>query len=295
MDRHAFLIIAHKIDSVLITLMKSIDASNHDIYLHIDKKSKDIHLNQLDGVCLHSHLYVSRIVQVAWGGDTQIKVEYALLGQAMSQGGYDYFHLLSGSDLMLVSTSKFDEFFSANKGKIFVRMEKERFEYQGRVRYYYPLQNTLGRNADKNFANKCILFSQKLVRVHRNKDVKFQKGSQWFSIEKNFAEYLLAKKEWVKKIFHNTLCCDELFVQTVLINSPYADSLYCKEYNDSCKMNMRYIDWKRGNPYVFTKEDYDELMQSGCLFARKFDETKDREIIEMIFKSIKDESSISSI
>ena len=34
---------------------------------------------------------------------------------------------------------------------------------------------------------------------------------------------------------------------------------------------MRLIDWKRGNPYVWTLADKEELEQSNRLFARKFD------------------------
>ena len=34
---------------------------------------------------------------------------------------------------------------------------------------------------------------------------------------------------------------------------------------------MRYIDWDRGKPYTFTEEDFDEVINSECMFARKFD------------------------
>ena len=49
--------------------------------------------------------------------------------------------------------------------------------------------------------------------------------------------------------------------------------------------NMRLVDWKRGSkgsPYTFREEDYDELINSGALFARKFSEDVDKNIIEKI-------------
>ena len=51
---------------------------------------------------------------------------------------------------------------------------------------------------------------------------------------------------------------------------------------------MRYIDWNRGNPYTFTIDDYEELMKSGCLFARKVDikTEKQRELIDKIYKEL---------
>lgn len=52
---------------------------------------------------------------------------------------------------------------------------------------------------------------------------------------------------------------------------------------------MREIDWNRGNPYVFRTEDFEILMNSPCMFARKFDEKTDREIIERIYEKINNE------
>ena len=51
---------------------------------------------------------------------------------------------------------------------------------------------------------------------------------------------------------------------------------------------MRYIDWKKGNPYSFTINDYDELMNSGCLFARKFDlkTEEQQQIVEKIYAEL---------
>ena len=48
------------------------------------------------------------------------------------------------------------------------------------------------------------------------------------------------------------------------------------------------IDWKRGNPYVWRNQDYEELMNAPHLFARKFDENVDREVIDRIFQTISD-------
>ena len=54
---------------------------------------------------------------------------------------------------------------------------------------------------------------------------------------------------------------------------------------------LREIDWKRGRPYIWRKEDYEYLSQSNKLFARKFDENVDGEIINMLINKIKNESN----
>lgn len=76
-----------------------------------------------------------------------------------------------------------------------------------------------------------------------------------------------------KKIFHDTLCCDEIFLQTILYNSVYKKNLYSNTFDDDYNANMRFILWEPGNssPYVFRDKDFSLLQQSDCLFARKFD------------------------
>ena len=61
--------------------------------------------------------------------------------------------------------------------------------------------------------------------------------------------------------------------------SPYRDTVTGK-----C---LREIDWERGGPYTFRKEDVSMLLTSENLFARKFDERVDREAIDMIAEHLK--------
>jgi len=49
--------------------------------------------------------------------------------------------------------------------------------------------------------------------------------------------------------------------------------------------DIRYIDWEHyegTSPHTMRIEDYESLMKSDCLFARKFDSDIDSEIIEKI-------------
>jgi hypothetical protein len=49
---------------------------------------------------------------------------------------------------------------------------------------------------------------------------------------------------------------------------------------------MRLIDWNRGTPYTYRLPDFDELMNSDCLFARKFDMNVDARIVEKIASTV---------
>ena len=104
------------------------------------------------------------------------------------------------------------------------------------------------------------------------------KGAQWFSITHDFALYLLHERHLIDKYFSKGLCTDEIFLQSIAYSSPYKDSIVDN--------NMRLIDWHRGNPYTFTISDYEQLITSDCLFARKFDENIDMDIVVKLFDYI---------
>ena len=60
-------------------------------------------------------------------------------------------------------------------------------------------------------------------------------------------------------------------------------------FNNDYKACLREIDFKRGNPYIFLSEDYEELMNNKAFFARKFDFNKDKNIIDKIYQKILEE------
>lgn len=82
-------------------------------------------------------------------------------------------------------------------------------------------------------------------------------------------------------MFNHTFCPDEIFLQTVLWNSPYKNNIY--DYEDEYHSCLRYIDWKRGEPYIWKENDFDELINSTnkCFFARKFN-VQDKNLINKI-------------
>lgn len=46
-NRHAYLIMIHKIDNQLYALLRMIDDNRNDIYLHIDKKCEEENVDAL--------------------------------------------------------------------------------------------------------------------------------------------------------------------------------------------------------------------------------------------------------
>ena len=129
---------------------------------------------------------------------------------------------------------------------------------------------------------------QKLLKIERFKKTyfEFQKGKNWFSITSDFAQYVCEQKEFIKKYFSFSRSGEEMFLQTICANSPYKEKLFDYNYDNNHYACLRKIDWKRGTPYVFQVDDFEELIQAPHMFARKFDEDRDNEIIMKLQKYI---------
>ena len=89
----------------------------------------------------------------------------------------------------------------------------------------------------------------------------------------------LTEVERFKSFYQHTLIPDEGFFQTVIMNTSYTSDLI----ND----DKRAIDWIpmgdiKLRPRDYTAQDAEQLLDSEQLFARKFDETIDSGILDIL-------------
>ena len=225
--------------------------------------------------------------KVYWGDISQVETEYLLLETAVKQSTYDYYHLLSGVDLPIQTQDYIHSFFQANSGKEFVSYwlgDRHQKDLDRKISRYYFFTKSLKRSNSKWHivtapCHNIALIIQKLIRFRRKQEVEFKKGPNWCSITQDFCQHLIEKKPFVLRRFKYTLCPDEIFVQTILWNSPFKENIY--KANEDDAGNMRLADWNRGNPYTWKLQDYNELIASDKLFARKFS-SQDKELIKQI-------------
>lgn len=297
--RHAYLIIAHANWEQLKLLIKALDHANNDLFIHIDKKAENIPIEDLKSAAAKSKVHIYSEYKVYWGSFELVQTELLLFEKAHPYH-YDYYHLLSGSDLPIKSNETIDAFFEAHKGMEFVHFDTEErlrtdHEIGRRTRLYHFLQNYRRRykvpffNALFTFMERVLLVLQLAVGVDRQRkypEFIIKYGSQWVSITDALVEHILSQKDLIYKVFPRTNCADELFIQSLVFNSAFKDRLFDQNYDDDIHANMRLIDMKtrgrNGSPYTWRIGDWDEIRQSDCLFARKFDLNLDSEIIEKV-------------
>lgn len=285
-SKHAYLVLAHKNWRQLSLLIKLLDDYRNDIFIHIDKKSnlmKEDELILQNSACYSTVFFIKRS-NVSWGGSNMVTAEQHLLHEALTKQKYDYYHLLSGQDLPIKTQDYIHSFFDNNIGKEFITFAGR--DYSFRIKYYWLFQNYIGNShrIDKKILrliDRVSVTVQRKLGVNRIKSTfDFSAGSQWFSITDGFARYIDYKKEFIKKILNNSICGDESLAQILAVNSGFCSMVFSYENGGN---NMRLVDWEKGSPYIYKAKDFSFLMESECLFARKFDINVDEEIIMKIY------------
>lgn len=285
----AYIILAHKNPVQLALLIEALQHEDHFFFIHIDSKSNQKSFEQeIDSRKLLNCSFVYPRENGNWGDLGIVKATLNCLSKALSASlKIDFIHLLSGQDFPVKPIPEIREFFRDHSGQCFMEYTKfpvhhlsfggmERIKHysyniRGKRHTYLPFKHTKDLNFKGYIMNAFLgllhLFSK--TRKIPNDLVPYY-GSQWWSLSSDAALYIL---EYVTKNPHyidfhkRTLLPDELFFQTILVNSHFKNQLV----ND----NLRYIRWdkdKGSHPKTLSTIDLESIKASGKLFARKFNE-----------------------
>ena len=285
--RHAYLIMAHNEWQLLNTLLSLIDDERNDIFLHIDKKVKE--MPQLYKP-LHAKLFFTpKRYDVRWGDVGQVLSEMHLFKTAHNHGPYQYYHKLSGVDLPIKTQDYIHDFFDKHEGKEFIGFftltDFIKGDIERKRRRYYLLMKY---NYRTPFVAKWKVMAAKLIRhaalkiqdwIHydRGNELTFRTGHNWVSLTEEAVTYLLDNEDFISKRFAYTTCGDEMYKHSMLISNPkFKERIF--DLDNGIHSCMRFIDFlraseeqqKRGEPYNWQDDDAEELLKSEYLFARKF-------------------------
>lgn len=281
MQKHAFLIIAHNNFLVLERLIESLKSPRADIFLHVDSKVKTLpaFLKETEVIVLNNR------VDTRWGDVSQIETEFALFKEAFDRGGYSHYHVISGTHFPLLPINTILDYCDGNQGKtIFCglcKASKKQEYWKLRLFNFFTRYLSDSNSFVKTSAQKlrrATLQVQEFFGVERNKGVNFYKASNWASFTEEAVGYLLGHNSYIMKLFNKTFCGDEFFAPTLLMASPLKGKIV--NYNQYLKVDMG-----DANPRYLTNEDFDMVMESGCMFARKFSD-ENIEVVDRILRQI---------
>jgi hypothetical protein len=242
-------------------------------FIHVDRKSSPRDREQYRNLS-HSQrnpIVVCSQYEVNWGGFNHLRAILLLVQKAL-ESGMDYCHLITGQDYPVKSADYFHTQLDGKQNYIeFFPLPTNRWRDGGLDRLaYYHLHDVF--DAKTRFGGVSLTLLSALQRAlhhrrHLPSTIRFYGGSTYWSLNRACLEYVLDYIEhdpYFLDRFRHTFCSEEIFFQTILLNSPLHETLV----ND----NRRYICWhgRHGSvPAILEEEDFSSIMSSNALFARK--------------------------
>lgn len=246
-----------------------------DFYIHVDKKvdpSTHCFLSKIPQVYL-----IQNTTNVVWGGYDTVKAILRSSGEILASGRkYDYIHLMSGQDYPIKSATAIHHFFLQHAGKQFLRYEHfDDWDGEGyeRIRKYH-LTNF-------HFPGKYLLqkLLNKLLPERKLPNMEFYGYSMFWALTPDCIEYVinyLSDNHSFRKFIELTWGSDEFVFQTIILNSPFCE----QAVNDNLLYYQR--PYRSPHPNMLTYKEFDEIIQSNQLFARKLSLAKDSLLFDML-------------
>lgn len=293
--RHAFLITAHRDRAQLTDLVDVLTTDSSHVFVHLDRKSPftpaDVLANvrKPEGVTL-----VSPQLRVQWGAPSLLHATLLLLRTARRSDRYSYYHLLTGQCHPTRHPEEIFRFFREHPGREYLEVFPLPSAIWGpeggldRMFYFhfYGLLNAQRRVRGMRLNQqvlRLLVKLQKLAGTRRRLPGSFPTyygGSAYWSLTGFCVDYVLGelrREPDLERAFRYTLSAEEILFQTLIMNSPFKENV--------SGSNLRYVDWRTRNgslPANLDETDLEAILSSEALFARKFDPTCSRVLLERL-------------
>lgn len=274
---------------LLMTVYKDVEQINHliskvpvdwGIYVHIDLKSK-INTSEIEARATTFKKY-----RIYWGSLEHVKA-FLYLMEVATSNKYDYYHLITGQDYFASNPNDFDKILGNDLNSYLDLFRIPRKDWRG-GEYSVALIKSLSSYGDIRYGilhkvNSFLTLIQKsFIDTHKQpKDWNLYGGSVYCSLHYGFVSWILqsSKTQKLLKFLKNTTCGEEVFFQTLIMESPYKDKV--------CNTHLRYIDWSSWcPPKILKQEDYNAIISNKCLFCRKLDYQYSSELVELLDKAL---------
>ena len=290
----AILLLIHEFTNQQKILIEHL-SKDFDIYIHVDKRT-DINPESIAN--LSKNIYVYKKYKVYWGHYNQIQATLLLFKMANAAKKYDRYIFISGADLPIKTNKQIIDFFEHTDKEYLMtsKMPCDGLTDNGgfdRIDFFHARLLNRGKHNPVfiffaraiNKLNLSVLFPiLKLFHIRRPRlNIDYYYGWNWMDLTDNCVSKIITFLRENPKFlyrFKYTRCADEIIFQTIIKN-------YIKDINVENKV-LRYIDWHTGpeHPRTYRIEDYNRIINSDCLFARKFNSEVDNEIINKIYEHL---------
>jgi hypothetical protein len=274
----AYLIRAHYAPAQLGRLVDRLDSENAAFFIHISARtSGGTHSKMQQAVGERANVQWVERVATYYAGFSLVQSTIVGLQAIAAAEPTSHTVILSGQDYPARPTPEIEQFFQQQPGKSFVEhfalpvADKWPGEHGGldRIRYRYFERI--------NYKTRTLRLP--ILRRRFPPGLQPYGGGAWCALSHDAVRYITSfvdQKPDVVRFFRHVKIPDEIFMHTVLLNSPLRDTVVGND--------VHYIDWSHGgaHPKTLGTEDYDRILESGKLFARKFDVRYDSTILDLL-------------
>jgi len=286
----AYIILAHKNVPQIRLLLEALQGENVSFYLHLDRLAgKKIYQEAKTELAGINNLIFLKRYATNWGGFGLVRATLEAIHLICQHGEFDYVILLSGQDFPIKPKKHLVAFLEQNYGNSF--MEYFQFPHPlwkdnggcDRIDRWFlslPLKKTWISTKIRRGLNRILNW----LIPNRKFPAGFTPygGAQWWCLHKECVQYIdgfvKTQKSFVR-FFTTVRIPDEIFFQTILMNSPLANKIVNRK--------LTYVDWNASpGPKILDLMDMDKLVQSGAFFGRKFDQCKSSILMNLARESI---------
>jgi hypothetical protein len=270
--RIAYVVSAYKNPDHLARLIRRLHTGSGTSFLvHVDRKTDDATFRaMLAGVAdLEGIRFLPRHA-CHWGDFGHVRASLKGIRELAHRADEpDYVILLSGQDYPIKSNTFIRDFLERAEGRSFF------------LHFPLPTENWSRGGLDR-FRDWHIRYRGLHLRLPLRRrlpdGLRPWGGSAYWIVSRSalrtIVDFLEANPGY-ERFFKHVDIPDELFFQTILLNGPEAER--CVDFR------LHYTEWSRDPaPAILVEDDFPHLLDSSCLFARKFDAAIDAEILDLI-------------
>ena len=272
----AYLIRAHHRPEQLVRLVERLTTPTASFFVHVDSRAPEQTYDAMRaGLAGRDDVHWVPRVAAHYSGFSLVRSILVGLAEVEKAGAPPHTVLLSGQCYPLRPAAEIERILAGRQEESLLehfRIPTERWADEDgglrRIRYRYFER--------LRFRTRTLRLP--VLRRPFPRGLEPWGGSAWCVLSTEAASTLLAFRQErpdAYGFFEHVKSPDELYMQTVLLNSALRDRIS----NES----VHHIEWPGGShPKTFGHADFDRLAASGKLFARKFDIAQDGEILDAI-------------
>jgi len=306
-----YLILAHKNPHQLPRLIERLSSPDTSFIVHVDKKVP-LHSFQNETRFLDNIYYIDEQerIKVAWGDISIVEATMTMINKVLTFERTGYVILLSGQDYPIKSNHFIRNFLKNNYGQNFLTSDKiptnlltdggvdriEEYNFhpfkEQEKRVHFPSIYDKNFYTIKTLKNLALLL---MTKERKSISLIFKKrrfphyltpyaGDQWWALPIETIRFIKAFLEEHPSYltYHRlTNIPDEIFFNSIV---------YTRCPKETLKDSLTYTNWEKNlnspHPLVFHLRDFHELLNKPHAFARKFDETIDKNILDKIDRDL---------